>query len=309
MVLNPGSSSDFPFGVSTSLAPELHEHESLTPLSFTGFDLTVHCHGSSGLAPGVVFGDVTSFDDLLLLWNLRAAGAQVVFYDPEWAERLRPFVDAFLAAIRRRPGEASNQVNFWSRAPDFFGLEGVRPDLDVSGLQPAPFRGGDISIWNGGNIRPVRPQFSAWHRDVVSSFSETEGRATASFALPDRPFDDDDPQAFDQQYVVTVAAKQYRASLDDRTFSTPFVPKLNEFYGRNFHFIYDEARAELGSFGGGAVGLITSVSKQQLSVNAIRVHEWLKAFFSHAGIAVERSEPGRRCSHLIRHANQSILSN
>ena len=135
---------------------------------------------------------------------------------------------------------------------------------------------------------------------MVSSFSETEGRATASFALPDRPFDDDDPQAFDQHYVVTVAAQQYRASLDDRTFRRIFVPKLNEFYGRNFHFIYDEARAEPGSFGGGAVGLITSVSKQQLSVNAISVREWLKAFFSHAGIAVERSEPGRRCSHLIR---------
>ncbi len=88
--------------------------------------------------------------------------------------------------------------------------------------------------------------------------------------------------------------------LDDRTFSTPFIPKLNEFYGRNFHSIYDEARAEPGSFGGGAVGIITSVSTQRLSVNAIRIHEWLKAFFADAGISVERSEPGRRCSRLIR---------
>ena len=32
---------DFPLGASTSLAPELHEHKSCTPLSFTGFDLTV----------------------------------------------------------------------------------------------------------------------------------------------------------------------------------------------------------------------------------------------------------------------------
>ncbi len=189
--------------------------------------------------------------------------------------------------------------HFWSRAPDF-RLESFRTDLDVAGLQPAPFRGGGISIWNGGNIRPLRPQFSAWHRDVVSSFSETEARATASFALPDRPFDDDDPQVFDQTYVVTVDAQQYGAGLDDHTFSTPFVPKLNEFYGRNFHWHYDEARAEPGSFGGGAVGIVTSVSTQQLSVNAIRIHEWLKAFFAEAGISVERSEPGRRCSRLIR---------
>ena len=290
----------FPIDASTSLAPELLERESLTPLSFTGFGLTSSELDPWRLTPGVVLGDVTSFDDLLLLWNLRAAGAHVVFYDPERAERLRLFVDAFLAAIRRRPAGASNQVNFWSRAPDFFGLEGMRADLDVSGLQPTPFRGGDISIWNGGTIRPVRPKFSAWSRDVVSSFSETEGRATASFALPERPFDVDDPQALTQHYVVTVDAKQFAAGLDDRTFSTPFVPKLNEFYGRNFHWRYDEARAEPGSFGGGAVGIVTLVSTQQLSVNAILIHEWLKAFFSHAGITVERSEPGRRCSRLIR---------
>ena len=104
----------------------------------------------------------------------------------------------------------------------------------------------------------------------------------------------------DQHYVVTVDAQQYGAGLDDRTFSAPFVPKLNEFYGRNFHFKYDEARTEPGSFGRGAVGIITSVSTQRLSVNAIRIHEWLKAFFAHAGISVDRSEPGRRCSRLIR---------
>jgi hypothetical protein len=282
------------------LAPELHAHESLTPLSFTEFDLTVPRRDvPSWLAPGVVLGDVTSFDDLLLFWNLRAAGAQVLFYDSNWVDRLRPFVDAFLAAIRRRSAETSKQVSFWSRTPDIW-LEGFRTDLDVTGLQPAPLSGGGVSIWNGGNIRPVRPQFSASPRDVVSSFSETEGRATASFALPDRPFDDDDPDAFDQRYVVTVDAQQYGAGLDDRTFSTPFLPKLNEFYGRNFYWLYDEARAEPGSFGHGAVGIITSVSAQQLSVNAIRIHEWLKAFFAEAGISVERSEPGRRCSRLIR---------
>ncbi len=76
--------------VNTPLAPELHAHESLTPLSFTEFDLTVHRRDvSSWLGPGIVFGDVASFDDLLLLWNLRAAGTQVLFYDPKWAERLR----------------------------------------------------------------------------------------------------------------------------------------------------------------------------------------------------------------------------
>lgn len=61
------------------LAPELLEFT--TPLLFTGFHLTFHRDTSGWLAPGIVLGDVASFDDLLIFWNLRAAGAHVCFYD------------------------------------------------------------------------------------------------------------------------------------------------------------------------------------------------------------------------------------
>jgi hypothetical protein len=272
----------------------------ITPLLFTGFDLTVQRDRSGWLAPGIVLGDITSFDDLLLFWNLRAAGAQLCFYDRAHSHRLRPFLDAFLAALRRRPAEASNRVNLWLRAPDWPPPQECTIDLDVTDLRPTFCRGEGENIWDGYNIRPVRPKFSAWHRDVVSSYNETEDRATAAFALPDRPYDDDDPLALDQRYVVTVDAEQYGAGLDDRTFATPFVPKLNEFYGRNFYGSYDHARAEPGSFGRGAIGIISTVGKQQLAISAIRIHDWVKAFFGSFGVEVERSEPGRRCSRLIR---------
>jgi hypothetical protein len=290
--------SDLAIDASAPLASELNAHQSLTPLSFTQFDLAIGRGASNWLTPGIVLGDVTSFDDLLLFWNLRAAGALVLFYDPKLANRLGSFVNAFLAAVRRHRAEASNSVDLWSRTLNY-GPEGWVTDLDFSDLQPAERRA-TVSLWNGGGLRPAEPKFSAWHRDVVSSFQEAEDRATASFTLPDRPFSDDDPKVFDQHFVVSVNARQYGAGLDDRTFSTPFVSELNEFYGRNFHFVYDHARAELGSFGCGAVGIITSLGSQQLSVNAIRIHEWLKAFFAQAGVGVERSEPGRRCSRLVR---------
>jgi hypothetical protein len=47
-----------------------------------------------------------------------------------------------------------------------------------------------------------------WHRDVVPSYLENEDDAVASFALPDRPFDDDDAQALNQDFLVTVDAMQ-----------------------------------------------------------------------------------------------------
>jgi hypothetical protein len=283
---------------SEPLVPELLEFA--TPMSFTGFDLSIHRGKSPWLEPGIVFGDATSFDDLLFFWNLRVAGAQVCFFDEAHLDRLKPILTAFLAAVCRRPAKGVNQINFWSRASEQPSPEWTTV-FDTAGLAPRLCRAEEEDdIWNGGNVRPVRPEFSAWHRDVVSSYIETEDRVSATFALPDRPFDDDDPHSLDQHYVVTVDAQQYGAGLDDRTFATPFVPRLTEFYGRNFYGSYDEARVELGSSGRGAIGIITTVGAQQLTINAISTHRWIKAFFNLFDIEVERSEAGRRCSRLIR---------
>jgi hypothetical protein len=139
-----------------------------------------------------------------------------------------------------------------------------------------------------------------WHRDVVPSYIENEEGAVASFSLPDRPFEDDDPYVLRQHFVVSVEADEYGFAPDEITFATPFIPRLNEFYGRNFTFEYDKARAESGSLDHGAVGVISSIGDQRLEIRAIRVHQWLQAFFALFGVLVERSEPGLRSSRLIR---------
>jgi hypothetical protein len=279
------------------LSPELLS--SIAPLALTGFDLSHRRERSGWSNPGVLLGTATDFDDLLLFWNLRAAGASMCFHDLTHTDRTKSFAEAFLAALRERPLAEQTRVNFWSRAPDWPPTSWVS-DLDVSDLTPSLCRGVDGGLWNGGNARPVRPQFSIWHRDVVPSYSEDEDGAAASFALPERPFDDDDPRALNQHYVVAVDADQYGSALDDLTFTTPFVPRMNEFYGREFHGEYDKARAEPGRLGRGAVGVITSLSSQRLQVRAIHVHQWMRQFFGLFGVTVERSEPGLRCSRLIR---------
>jgi hypothetical protein len=268
------------------------------PLALTGFDLSQRIDRSGWLGPGIILGSATDFDDLLLLWNLRAAGASVCFYDVAHVNRLRSFVEAFLNDLRELETEEANPVNFWSRAADWPPVPWV-PDFDVTGLQPSPCPGQSDAIWNGRIIQPRKPSFSMWHRDVVPSYLENENGAAASFALPDRPFDEDDPLSLNQHFVVSVDANQY-GSRDDLTFTTPFVPKMNEFYGREFGSEYDKARAEPGSLGHGAVGIITSVGSQRLEIRAFRVYEWLRHFFSLFGVTTERSEPGLRCSRLLR---------
>jgi hypothetical protein len=239
---------------------------SVTPLTLTGYSIAWRINRSSfsWLSPGIVLGSATDFDDLVLYWNLRAAGAELWFYDQAQTNRLRRCLDAFFAAIRARSPGAPNRFNLWSRSEQWTS------DLNLEGLKPYHCRGDGSSVWNGLNVIPVRPRFSFWHRDVVPSYSENSDGAAASFALSDQPFDFEDPSALGQRFVATVDANQYGPASEDLTFNTPYIPQLNEFYGRNFYSEYDSARAEPGDLGRGAVGLkvdivLTSSKGIQLS--------------------------------------------
>jgi hypothetical protein len=86
--------------------------------------------------------------------------------------------------LPRAPG-APGHVNFWMRrrpAPD----EAWQPDPNLTDIPVTPCDGRAEGFWNRLNIQPTRPQFSVWRRDVVPSYAESDGKATASFALHDR---------------------------------------------------------------------------------------------------------------------------
>jgi hypothetical protein len=271
--------------------------DGIPPLALTAYDMTRRRDPAGWLNPGIVLGSATDFDDLVLFWNLRAAGAMMCFYDQAVSARLGAFANGFLNRFRGRGPGVPGGVNFWVRgrvAPD----DAWQPDLNLTDIPVAPCDGRGEDIWYGLNIRPNRPQFSVWHRDVVPSYTESDGKATASFALPDRPFDDDDVQSLSQKFVVVVDVDQYGTG-GDIAFETPFVPEMNEFYGRNFYYEYDAARSQLGGNGKGAVGIITPISTQRLEIGAYHALDWMTQFFALCGLSCERSEPGLRCKRLI----------
>jgi hypothetical protein len=269
---------------------------SITPLSLTSYGIACPTNRSSlsWLSPGIVLGNATDFDDLVLFWNLRAAGAEVWFYDQAQPNRLRHCADAFLASARKRLSGPQSRFNLWSRSEQWDS------DLNINELNQYHCRGDDSSVWNGLNAIPIKPRFSFWNRDVVPSYSENRDGGVASFALPDQPFDFEDPSALGQRFITTVDSHQYGPASEDLTFNTPYIPELNEFYSRNFRSELDGARAEAGDLERGAVGLITRLGTQRLEIRAQHVHQWIRHFFDLFDVSVERSEPGRRCSRLIR---------
>jgi hypothetical protein len=267
------------------------------PILLTGYEVTRRRDQTGWLNPGIVLGSAADFDDLVLFWNLRAAGATMCFYDQANGARLRLFANGFLHNLRGRALGLAGRVNFWTRQPIVPDAT-WQPDLDLTDMPIALSDGRSDGIWNGLNIQPNRPQLSLRHRDVVPSYTETDTETSASFALPDRPFDDDDVPSLSQKFVVVVDAAQY-GDVGDFTFGTPFVPEMNEFYGRRFCHDYDAARAQLGRMDKGAVGIITQISTQRLSIKAYPTFEWLRRFFSLCNLSIERSEAGLRCKRLI----------
>jgi hypothetical protein len=271
----------------------------IPPLLLTAYDMVRSRGSSDALNPAVIVGDSTDFDDLVLFWNLRAGGATVCFYDEAYAARLRQFANSFLDGLRSRTLGPRVSVNFWFRREIAQG-ENWLPDLNLSDLSVGLFCGRAAQPWNGPNAKLGFPKFSRWHRDVVPSYSEEDGKASVSFALPDRPFDDEDLLSLGQKYVVMVDAKQYGQSPDgDLTFETPYIPQMNEFYGRNFYHSYDSVRAQFAMMDKNSVGVITSVSDQRMQVSAYRTYDWMTKFFSLCNLAGEHSEPGLRCKRLI----------
>jgi hypothetical protein len=272
--------------------------EIVSPLGLTAYDLTRKRGQRGWLGPGVVLGSVSDFDALAMFWNLRAAGAQLIFYDQAHGARLRNFANAYLAKLRDPSLGESARVHIWMRRDRPLD-DSWRPDLELGDLPISLSDGRGDTLWSGMNIEPSLPHFSVWHRDVVPSYAETEGKANASFALPDRPFNDEDVRALNQKFTVVADASQFGGPDSEWTFETPFVPRLNEFYGRNFYHVYDAARSQLGHLDRGAVGIITAISTQRLNVSAFRVFDWMKAFFLLCRLDITRSEPGLRCSRLI----------
>ena len=99
--------------------------------------------------------------------------------------------------------------------------------------------------------------------------------------------------------MVVVDANQHGEPDADFTFEAPFVPRLNEFYGRNLAFALDAVRSQPSRMDGGAIALITDISTQNITIRAFRVFDWLTAFFTLCQIEIARSEAGRRCNRLI----------
>jgi hypothetical protein len=183
-------------------------------------------------------------------------------------------------------------------------IDDDRKYFGKKGLMPCRV---DAPIWNGSNIRAPIMYFK--EATALASIDQGEKRTTMSFALTDKPFVDD-RHAHDQHYVLSVDPGIGLFRDEQATLHTPFIPELNEFYGRNAYFRWNAARSEPES-----LGVVTSVSTDHLSLRALNVSEESRSHFGVSMFALgdtppkngERVEDGIHRLPKLEHEVQPML--
>ncbi len=236
--------------------------------------------------PGCYVGSVSNFLDLVNFWNLRACGVQLIFYDPEHADRFPTFLEHWKSAVGLLQRGPDRPCAFWHRSDNDIGrpipIEGKVIDCRV-----------DDGLWNGLNIQPAAMFFG--QASALGSVSRQYERTTLSFAIPPRPFFDE-PRARHQEYMLAIDPTIGLFGNEQETLHTPDVPQLNLYYSRECLFGHSSAgRAEPDG-----LAARIPISRDDQSWRALSVQKLLTEIFKLAGISAELSTAGLVGATLIR---------
>lgn len=238
--------------------------------------------------PGFYLGSSDDFDDLVNYWNLRATDTHILFFDERHADRFDGIRLAWLESLRARPKgrfESDDAIAIWSKERN------EQRDLSAFG-KGLRICTADHGVWNGLNVKAPYMYFS--EGPSLANIGTSFGKQRVSFQLPPKPFTED-RGSHNQHLVISLDMGIGLFGNERSTLTTPYIPELNEFYGRNYYFEWDKARVEPEG-----LGIIAHASRSDLSIDAIDVNLLIEQIFRVAGIASTPSKPGLIASRLIQ---------
>jgi hypothetical protein len=262
----------------------------ITPSLLTMSGLMTDGNGADN---GVFVGHSDEFDDVVTFWNLRASGGGLLFIDPRHPSRFADRLAAHKSWLATAPSRA------WQRDGSItvYGREAVIDGIDLSfvGAQAVRHHVGS-AIWNGLNIRPSRPHWR--ERSVLGSVDEPgQDRPSLTLPLPAKPTFED--PLFSQQWLVaSILGTDWWGREQEMTFFPPYVPDLNEYFGRELHFNYSQFRAEPPDIWQ-AVSVLVHASTPDVTLRALPVTQLIAKLFERFKIQARPSEAGLITSRLI----------
>lgn len=238
--------------------------------------------------PGFFVGDAANLDDLVCHWNLRAADIALWFVDPTHLGRYAEIIPVWEKAMRQSVAdrhEWDQRVAVWTRREN---LEEARQLFVGMELTVCPV---SEHSWNGRNVRP--PMMSFNQVSVLGVLGRERGQPKVSFSLGDKPF----CGAIWRDTQHLVASVSFIGGLygdEQHTLHPPYIPELNEFYGRTMHFLYNRLRIEPER-----IGIVINAAYADAWLYALPVADLFERIFGMAGYDTKLSSGGLITRQLI----------
>jgi hypothetical protein len=278
-------------------APRKEWHDGLWPITATTLGLTHHASEARFAESGCVIGDAVNVDHLTFFWNLRAAGADVIFIPRDNVEPFLPLIESHLRRTVSRPSgwgaESDRFFEIWQPGGFGEGLGGEREELpeaivdvvkesarlvvgtldDMTWIQPTL-----------GNLPPT-----AERRAVLANFDERYGGPHISADLTSRPFPEAEvSRSREWQYWAWAIESTPTDLPEETTLRLPLLRDLNDWFSRAL------TPAEPGGLRVQPRGfdLIKRVNETELGLRPLPVDALLAKLFDRAGMEIKRSFAG-----------------
>jgi hypothetical protein len=295
---------DFPHGFGTGLrAKELalgpedrlkpEFATSIFPLQLTGMDLQGYGGGFSLDRSGIYIGDQADFRDLLVFWNLRAAGYAITFVPMDHLDRMREFAAAHVKWVDELPHAHPNIEDYiaFHYPPEHEGqcTEIIESFPTQKQRLISPYS--DV-IWNGLNVIPRRYYFS--FDTSVASVETPHDRVCVVLPLPEKKFlPESDRDIREQQLAVSVQVFT-EFEYPGYTLRPPYLRELNEYYSREIAFDPWSLRVEPEG-----VAFVIDTHDAVERLYPIPHNDVLTKVFETAGIRAQPSQAGLLATRII----------
>ena len=261
------------------VSPRVFRYPTIEYFSWHGLERHYTASGGGWDLPGFFLGTLGDPLDFLTYWNIRAADIPLLFVDPAHSERYARLLPAWHKRMRQFVAQRRNafdrRVAVWSRDPD-----PPRVLQEFNGIELIHCRVSD-ELWNGLNILP--PMMYLETVSTLGIVNRERENLRVSFALNAKPFSGD-VWFHTQRLVASVSFLGNPLPQDDlHTLRLPYVPELNEFFGRAMHS-YDTIRVEPH----GGIGIIIDAADTDTSLTALPVSDVFDKVF---GLADYNSSP------------------
>lgn len=260
--------------------------EMLTPMTLTSLELSPRRVGWGHEEPGFYLGSASDFDDLVNYWNLRAADIDLLFYDPMYSERLQAVTDLQKQRLQDRPKRDPewpfNSI-VWTKTRE------PHPDITPFG-EGFAIAVAEIDTWDANNMwQPPSMVFE--EHPVLGTVSHEFNRPSVTFQLPNKPFFSH--HALHEQHVVVSVTPLVEDN--GLILNPPYMPELNQFFGREIYYDASKARSEPDG-----LGIITKVTRSDLTLRGLDGHQLIEQIFTSRGASASASDAGRIGRRLIQ---------